>query len=88
MEKENGKNVYFVPSGENTTIKADFIQSYKECNHDTFGEFVEQQFCIWKVEIVDNKWKEAKCSCPRFFKNYSCKHTLGLAIRLGYTKAP
>jgi uncharacterized Zn finger protein len=31
-------------------------------------------------------WKKSKCNCPAFFKNYICKHVVGMAIRLKHCK--
>ena len=36
----------------------------------------------------DSDWKKSKCNCPAFFKNYICKHVVGMAIRLKYCKPP
>jgi uncharacterized Zn finger protein len=41
------------------------------------------------MEMEDNAdWKKSKCNCPVFFKNYICKHIVGMAIRLKYCKPP
>jgi hypothetical protein len=32
--------------------------------------------------------KKSKYNCPEFFKNYKCKHFVGIAIRLKYFKPP
>jgi uncharacterized Zn finger protein len=34
------------------------------------------------------KEKKSKCNCPAFLKNYTCKHVVGMAIRLKYCKPP
>ena len=34
------------------------------------------------------KWRKSKCNCPAFYKNYICKHVVGMAIRLKYCKPP
>ena len=34
------------------------------------------------------KWFEATFNCPGFLKKYTCKHIVGIALRLKYCKAP
>ena len=36
----------------------------------------------------EKNWKNAKCSCPAYFKNYICKHIIGLAARLKFIVIP
>ena len=40
---------------------------------------------MWKVTLMPEMWNEAVCSCPMWSKNFTCKHSLGIAIR---TKCP
>ena len=44
-------------------------------------------------QIVDlphekEKWMEGNCTCPAFFKQYLCRHIIGMSIRLKYAKPP
>ena len=34
------------------------------------------------------EWRKTTCTCPSFFKNYICKHIIGISIRLKYCKVP
>ena len=41
------------------------------------------------MEMENNShWKTSKCNYPAFFKNYICKHVVGMPIRLKYCKPP
>jgi len=52
----------------------------------SFDEYHNIFFSIWHIEFnadLDNtNWREGKCSCPAYQKNYICKHLIGLASRL------
>ena len=82
------KKNYYIPSGEKYLIKKEDILIYKNHNHATFEDFIESQFGIWVVQMKDDNWQDAKCTCPHFFKNYSCKHSVGIAIRLKLYNPP
>ena len=83
---------YFVASQNNKEffISDTIILKYKklmsECNFDTFEHFVSTDFGYWRIELPDNvdstNWHTGKCTCPWFYKNYMCKHIVGLALRL------
>lgn len=38
--------------------------------------------------MEDEKWRDGRCTCPVFLKNYMCKHLLGVAIRFKYIHPP
>ncbi|XP_048481537.1 uncharacterized protein LOC125489545 [Plutella xylostella] len=42
----------------------------------------------WQVDLPHNDWMQGKCNCPAFYKNYMCKHIMGLAIRLKFANPP
>ncbi len=80
---------YFIPAGKKTSLTEDEIQTHLDnTSATTFDNFVKNQFEVWTVKINKDQWLEARCSCPFFFKNYSCKHTVGIAIRTGLVKPP
>ena len=43
---------------------------------------------IWTVKFESDSWETADCSCPVFQKEYVCKHTVGIGIRLGSVTVP
>ena len=57
---------------------------------NTFDQYKRRAFNVWCVKMPKDtsKWYASKCNCPSFFKKYICKHVVGLAIRLKYTKPP
>ena len=40
----------------------------------------------WAMDKL--KWDQGICNCPAFFKNFMCKHIVGVAIRLNLDKPP
>lgn len=54
----------------------------------SFDDYKLFGFNNWTIQIKGEDWRQSKCNCPAFMKKYICKHTVGLAIRLKYVKAP
>jgi hypothetical protein len=79
---------YFIPSGSKTEITTEEVKIYKEQNQTSFDQLIEEQFGIWNLHVSQNHSQGTTCSCPHFFKNFTCKHSVGIAIRLGHVKAP
>ncbi|KAJ8713391.1 hypothetical protein PYW07_013761 [Mythimna separata] len=74
---------YEVPAG-----KADKIQKFENAWTD-FDDYKVQWFSKWRVDLPHNiDWMYGKCNCPAFYKNYMCKHIIGLAIRLKLANPP
>ena len=48
----------------------------------SFQDYINWRYSAWVVRINVDNWREATCTCPNFLKNYICKHSLGMAIRL------
>ncbi len=51
-------------------------------NWTSFDRFKDLQFGIWKVTSSDNasEWRHGIYNCPSFFKEYICKHIIGMII--------
>ena len=66
------------------------IKRYENCRFNSFDTYKSVYFNVWSVCLSNNseKWKEATCTCPPFMKNFVCKHTIGMSIRLKYCKPP
>ena len=45
---------------------------------------------IWCLAVPNDKkdWRNGRCSCRNFMKEYICKHLVGLAIRLKLVNVP
>ena len=59
--------------------------------YNTFEQFRRRAFKDWIVQFPEEKdgdLSEGVCTCPHFFKNYVCKHILGVAIRSKKFKVP
>lgn len=79
---------YFCPSGGKVSLSAADVRRAKKRSWRNFDEFKKAAFAVWIVSMKDDNWRDARCSCPHFLKNYKCKHTLGMAIRLQLVHAP
>jgi hypothetical protein len=53
-----------------------------------FDSYVKAQSRLWYLEMTDDDWEKATCTCPIFLKQYVCKHILGIAIRLKMYSIP
>ena len=86
------KTMYYLPAGEETInrITDKEIKRYKNCRFNSFDTYKSVYFNIWCVCLSNNpeKWKEATCTCSSFMKNFVCKHTIGMSIKLKYCKPP
>ena len=79
---------YYIPAPDLQSITQASIDKYENKRWTTFNQF-KKSFDIWCMEMEDGSdWKTSKCNCPAFFKNYICKHAVGMAIRLKYCKPP
>ena len=85
-ENKEAENHYYIP--EKNLTKREDVLIYNNHNHATFDDFVENQFRICVVQMKDEDWQNGKCFCPHFFKNYSCKHSVGIAICLKLHNPP
>lgn len=83
LESDSGLNTYIVRSS--TASDMIFTQDW-----DTFDGYKKNAFAYWRVALPTQQtaWVNGKCTCPIFFKNYMCKHIIGLAIRLKYVAPP
>ena len=79
---------YYIPSGSKTEITSEEVKTYSKQKQTTFDQLMEKQFGIWKLEVRESQLQGTTCSCPHFFKTFTCKHSVGIAIRLGHVKAP
>jgi hypothetical protein len=63
-----------------------------ECKWKTFEEFANCAFGYWKItvdkEANESNWKSSTCTCPIYFKQYICKHIIGVCILLKIVKPP
>lgn len=85
IRKERGSPVYYVCStASNESITPEIVEEYedKEGEWRDFEEFVRFKYGVWRVGT------EEGCTCPTYSKFHSCKHWLGMQIRLKMLKPP
>ncbi|CAK1542642.1 unnamed protein product [Leptosia nina] len=75
---------YLIPF--NNSFKIDQAEKTFRC----FDEYKKVFFSSWNVILPNNQteWITGYCDCPDFYRKYSCKHLIGLAIRLKYVTPP
>ncbi len=88
--KSKGFTEYYIPAGETESITKNEIQRYKRKNGTSFDQLKNLQFGIWKLTLPNNEseWKNGICNCPSFFKEFICKHVIGMAIRRKFCRLP
>lgn len=84
----------YVPSStfENTyngvTIGEKHVNKYIYRSWKTFEQYKKTAFSIYMIDFDAKNWKNSTCSCPHFYKNYKCKHIIGIAITKKILKPP
>lgn len=79
---------YFCPAGKTVTLSEADVRRARKRSWRSFDDFRSHASAAWIVTMRNEEWVDARCSCPRFLKNYKCKHSLGMAIRLQLVNAP
>lgn len=82
-------NTYYVCSSNSNykNITLELVTKYINEDWATFEDFEQGFYGIWAFSI-DADISKCNCTCPIFQKNYKCKHTLGLLIRLKKIELP
>lgn len=69
--------------------KREHLANWDKCRQwETFDEFKKNIVLGWSTIVPVEKWIEGTCNCPAFFKNFMCKHVVGIAIRLRLLEVP
>lgn len=76
--------------GMQSGLTLDQIKELKKKKWSDFDTFVSEAFqSYWTVTVSTRNWKLfSKCECPDFFKNHTCKHIIGVALRAKLFKCP
>jgi len=86
VRNKNGRTLYYIqPNGKPKLRECDLILHEKQSkikSWRSFDKYAAAQTRIWKMEMEGEDWESATCTCPSYWKNYICKHILGIAIRL------
>ena len=66
-----------------------YVKLVEQLKAKSFDDFEEQVRNIGRVYLHKDDWRaKSFCRCRNFQKEYVCKHVVGLAIRLGFTRCP
>jgi hypothetical protein len=87
--KATDETNYYAPAGAVEKLTKTQLNKYNKRKWNNFDDYKES-LNIWKVILPNNPslWRKGSCHCPAFFKEFICKHVIGLAIRLKYCKPP
>ena len=57
--------------------------------NESIPSFTDCAFGMWKITMKkDENWKNGTCTCPVYYKQFICKHIIGIAIILKLVKCP
>lgn len=89
-DKKNGMTHYYFHCGEIDTIPAADFKAYNKMAYDTFDEFAAKYFLIRKVSVPldPEKFQQATCTCINFMKEYTCRHVVGIGLRMKIINMP
>ena len=86
VEGVGSKKCYFIPTAANVKLTQTqllaYIDVHTECNWETFDDFVEFETSVYGLDMNEVDWRQSRCNCPFFHKNYICKHIIGLSKQL------
>jgi hypothetical protein len=90
INEEEESLEYYLPTSCSTKVAQTDVDIVKNLRWNTFDQFKKRAFQVWILSFPKNKsnWKNAKCNCPTFFKEFICKHVVGMALRLKLCKPP
>lgn len=81
IEEDETVKQYFIPDGKREKITKQEIHAYKAANFKTFDAFIKIMYKIWTITVPADDFKKSTCTCPDFFRKYTCKHVVGLGLR-------
>lgn len=88
----SGDYFYTLSCTESRDITKDDVRKFlsfeTKLNWSSFDEYKREAFKVYRIYFSQYNWKDSECNCIDFFKNYKCKHVLGMAIRLKKVEVP
>lgn len=96
LTENDTEAVFYVPSTKWLESEKPFdlnsVEKLVKMEWKSLDQYKEYGHCMfYKVKIAKSKeeWQLfSTCYCPNFFKHYTCKHTIGLALRSKITILP
>lgn len=74
-----------VPAGD----QADLADWNKINQWESFDEFKQNAFLGWTTVVPEGgNWINGSCTCPGYYKEFLCKHIVGIAMRHKYLAVP
>ena len=90
-EKKGPQTFYILAKSNKDLGRAivDYEKKLKSKKWKNFEDYKDWSTSVWKVSgLSKESFWSSTCTCNKHRKFYSCKHTIGLGIRLGYIDAP
>lgn len=78
-KRVDGNFIYYVASGDSKSLPPNY-DKIPTCRN--FEKYKEKAFRSFKVTLSEKGAEHSTCTCVSFYKNYVCKHILGLGARL------
>ena len=86
------KGVYFKKASNEVKLAKQEIKAHvielNALQFDNFDELVYKSNTIRVIQLNKTKWRLSTCTCINYLKDYKCKHTTSLRIRLGFENYP
>ncbi|KAK7601130.1 hypothetical protein V9T40_008571 [Parthenolecanium corni] len=79
---ENCTQFFTSSSSMKSSLTEELLSTFlaAEGKWETFDSFKEYYYGMWTLMIDEDDLTNCKCTCPIFFKNYCCKHSLGMQM--------
>ncbi len=91
---QKSSSVFFYRSSASSAglLQKDDIKIYQSAmthaQFKSFGDFNRISQGIWMTTLDLENYMKSTCTCPEFFRNYMCKHTIGCAALEKIIKIP
>jgi hypothetical protein len=84
--REGDQRLYFIKATGGADLTEEVLEGrlrrLEERSWGTWEEYAADRKASWQVKLVEADWRLATCDCPVYVKDYVCKHSLGIPIRL------
>lgn len=81
---------FFTSAGWNKPITKQMLACFltEQGQWDSFARFKKEGHSVWEILVCRDDVKKSSCTCPFFMKNFLCKHSVGMHIRLQLLEVP
>lgn len=92
IDDTEAEGIYYIAtskSKETINLTLETVHELNQQKFKSFDEYVQKRHNLfYTVDINRNSWVNSKCDCYCFWKNYTCKHIIGIALRNKCCKLP